>query len=93
MFESFSEFIGCIGERPSPAHSLDRIDNDGHYECSNVRWATPKEQTLNRRVNVTFRGETATEASRRLGGEDSLVKSRLRYGWSNEEAFTRPVSK
>ena len=29
--------------------SIDRINNDGNYEKSNIRWANPTEQRLNQR--------------------------------------------
>jgi hypothetical protein len=38
-----------LGPQPSPIHSLDRIDNDGNYEISNLRWATLSEQAKNQR--------------------------------------------
>lgn len=51
-FKSFEEFLGHIGSRPSADHSLDRKNNDGHYELGNVRWATRSQQQRNRRDSV-----------------------------------------
>jgi hypothetical protein len=48
-FVSFQAFLAELGKKPMPQHTLDRINNDGHYEPGNVRWATRQEQQLNRR--------------------------------------------
>jgi hypothetical protein len=48
-FTSFEQWLAELGPKPSPGHSVDRKDNDGHYEPGNVRWATRAEQNKNQR--------------------------------------------
>lgn len=38
-----------LGDKPTPTHSIDRVDNNLGYVPGNLRWATPTEQTHNRR--------------------------------------------
>lgn len=64
---SFTSFKSDIGDKPSSVHSLDRMNNDGNYSCGscdectlkgwpkNIRWATRRQQTLNRRKNKNNR--------------------------------------
>jgi hypothetical protein len=92
----FENFLADIGRKPSPAHSLERLDNSLSYEPGNVVWATAKVQARNRRNNrlVTFRGETMPVAAwaERLGMERHALLYRL-DNWPIERALTEPLNR
>lgn len=52
--DGFTNFLTDMGLRPSPKHSIDRIDVNGPYGRGNCRWATAKEQARNKRNNSVF---------------------------------------
>lgn len=49
----FSQFYQDMGPKPSPQHSIERMDVDGNYEPGNCKWATNVEQSRNRRIKLT----------------------------------------
>lgn len=48
----FENFISDMGPRPAGRYSIERKDNNGHYNKSNCIWATDKEQLRNTSRNV-----------------------------------------
>jgi hypothetical protein len=92
----FANFFADMGERPSPQHTIERIDVNGDYAPENCRWATNAEQQQNRRDNVrlTYGGEThsLTEWARRRGLNAATLYGRLHRGWPVEAILETPAS-
>lgn len=72
-FKDFEQFIADVGRRPSRRHTLERKNNNGHYEPGNCCWATMSEQLKNRRKGLRKRLCQFTN--------DELFKECTRRGW------------
>lgn len=85
---SFRDFLSDMGRRPTPRHSLDRIDNNGIYTPSNCRWATSIEQALNRRAADRTPVDIARKVwtVRSLTAIDKLAHPDMR-GWTAATAY------
>lgn len=92
-WESFENFFADMGPRPDGLE-LDRIDVNGNYEPTNCRWASILQQARNQRKTrfATINGVTKplVEWAEHYGINRRSLGSRLRAGWTIEEALTRP---
>lgn len=87
-WEDFSTFYRDMGDPPSPRHTVDRIDNEGPYSPENCRWATPVEQSNNKRTNVRVAGQTLTENARRLGLTPEALRYRMSRGFTESQVLS-----
>ena len=94
-FSSFEEFVAELGDKPTSKHTVDCINNDGHYEVGNAKWSTRTEQSNNRRNNrvVVWNEQTHTlaEWSRILNLPVKVLTVRLNRDSAIQDAFTRPI--
>jgi hypothetical protein len=95
-WHDFAVFRHDVGPRPSPDHSLDRINNFVGYEPGNVRWATSKQQTRNMRKTcfLTVNGErrSISEWAERTGLRRATIYRRIKAKWAPNEIITlKPI--
>jgi hypothetical protein len=83
----FENFLSDMGHPPSPSHTIDRIDVNGPYSPENCRWATPREQSNNKRGNVLVRGQTLAEHARELGITPEALRYRRSKGLSEDQVL------
>ena len=80
-WKSFEMFLLDMGNRPN-GMSLERIDNSKNYSPDNCKWATNKEQQLNRDITVPMYIDGVKMSMRQacitLNVKYSMVKNRVR---------------
>ena len=90
----FENFLADMGERPSGT-SIERRNNDGHYEPNNCYWATSTQQNNNRSSNVVleFSGErlTVRQWAKKLGISHHTIHTRIAKSLPIEEILA-PVA-
>lgn len=92
-WKSFELFLLDMGDRPL-GMSLERIDNSKSYSPENCRWATIRDQQLNRNVTIVVCVNeiemSMKEACMTLGTNYNRAKARVRHGWLPMDAITKP---
>lgn len=92
---SFSKFLADMGPRPSEIHSVERRDVNGPYSKDNCYWATPLEQSNNKRNNRRLeydgRTQTLTQWAREAGIHPDAFELRInRLKWPMDKAVNTP---
>jgi hypothetical protein len=91
-------FVIDVGKRPTPQHSVGRVDNDKGYEPDNCRWETRTQQMRNRRTSklnmveareirmLVQRGYARCEVAAEFGISQSMVSRIVRVNrWKEDE--------
>lgn len=79
--DSFQNFINDMGKKPSPSHSIERLDNEKGYSKENCVWSTRTEQRKNQRprTKIEYNGEVCsiTEWAKRYNIKIHILRKRL----------------
>lgn len=88
--KDFMAFYGEIGPSPSKKHQVDRIDNRKGYVPGNIRWATHKQQSMNKTTSKiwTVKGfvfQSITDAANHFN-VSAMTIMRWCYGFTDSRS-------
>jgi hypothetical protein len=85
----YANFEADMGPRPTPKHTVERLNNEKGYGPKNCIWATMKAQSRHRRNSVIVtlggRSQVASDWAKELGISPPAFHNRLRNGWTEEQ--------
>ncbi len=91
-WREFAGFLDDMEAAWSTGMTIERINVNGGYKPSNVRWASQAEQARNTRRNIIVNSPwgriTAAEAARKIGIAGQVFLYRLRRGWTGDKLFS-----
>ncbi|WYU49962.1 hypothetical protein MHH67_11210 [Bacillus sp. FSL K6-0047] len=92
-WKSFSLFYEDMHEGYTDNMTIERKDVNGHYSKENCEWVTMEEQQANKRntVYLEYKGKKKrlVDWAKDLGVPPGTIRSRLRMGWSIEDALCK----
>jgi hypothetical protein len=91
-WSDFDAFLSDMGARPSPKHSIDRLNNSLGYSLHNCEWVLPKKQANNRRNTHSFTYGNQTKTLSEWAACTGIKHATLYYrlvlaGWSEDKAL------
>lgn len=94
-YQSFPSFLEDMGTRPSPNHTIERVNNDGLYDPQNCIWATRKVQSRNQRKTIRLiihnKQASLMEWAEIADIPPHAIRARLMRGWDAEKAVFTPL--
>lgn len=83
----FQNFLKDMGKRPSPNHSIERINNNGNYSKHNCKWVDGHHQARNKRNNVLIKHGNRVMILQDWANELGITKGSFRTKLRHDKTY------